>query len=78
MTRYTYKGYVLLNGGGICRIYHNGNYVRSWPQVNFCKMMINASIREGKTLEEYLIQAEEESKARIARFAEWCNVGANR
>lgn len=52
MTRYTYKGYTLINGGGCCRVYKNGEFIAAWPQVNWCKMMIDACIRDGRSLEE--------------------------
>ncbi len=77
MTRYTYKGYVLINGGGICRVNRNGDLVSGWPQVNWCKMMIDAAIRNGQSLSEYLEAGKQEAKKRVADFAAWSNVRAN-
>ena len=47
MTRYTYKGYALINADGYCRVFRNGQFIAAWPQVNWCKMMIDAAIRNG-------------------------------
>ena len=72
MTRYTYKGYVLINADGYCCVYRNGQFIAAWPQVNWCKMMIDAAIRNGQSLTEYLEMGREEARRRVIDFAAAC------
>ena len=68
MTRYTYKGYVLLNGGGYCRVYKDGSFIAVWPRVADCKMMIDGSIREGVTLDRFLDALAEKTRQAVDNF----------
>lgn len=69
MKRYTYKGYVLLNGGGYCRVYKDGSFIAAWPRVVDCKMMIDGSIREGVTLERFLDDLAEKTRQIVKNYA---------
>lgn len=68
MKRYTYKGYELLNGGGGCRIYKDGEFVAAYPRLSDCKLMIDGAVSKDQDLKSFLDYLEKKNRERIEAY----------